>query len=124
MGGFSDAVENDVLDHMLGVAQWSYSATQRTMSLHTGDPGEDGSANEVTGGSYSRQDVTFSVAANGISSNTNKVEFTLLPACTVTHAGVWDGASLVCAGALNSSVDVSAGSKIYFNPGDVDVNAD
>lgn len=124
MSGFSDAVENNVLDHMLGVAQWTYSATQRTMSLHTGDPGEDGSNNEVSGGSYSRKDITFGSSVNGISYNTNKVEFPLLPACTITHAAIWDGSNCVAIGSLNSSVQVTSGSKVYFNPGDVDVNAD
>lgn len=124
MSGFSDALENDVLDHMLGVSQWSYSAAQRTIGLHTGDPGEDGSANEVTGGSYARQNVTFSAATGGLTSNTGTVTFSGMPACTVTHVSVWDATTFLCGGALTSQKVLESGDEIYFSATNIDVGAD
>lgn len=61
-------------------------------SLHTADPGLTG-ATEVTGGSYARQAITFSAAASGATANTAALEFTSMPAVTVTHVGIWDAAS-------------------------------
>ena len=124
MGGFSDSVENDVLDHMLGNAAWTYSPTQRVIALHTGDPGEDGLSNEVSGGSYSRQNADFSSASLGLSSNIDTVTFSDMPASIITHASIWYSTTFLCCGALLSQISLDSGQEIYFNPGDIEVGAD
>ena len=56
------------------------------MSLHTGDPGPTGANNEVSGGSYSRQNCTFGTAANRKRVLSSDVLFEGLPAdTTVSH---------------------------------------
>lgn len=91
----------------------SLAVAQPYVSLHTGDPGEAG-ANEVAGGTYIRQAADFDPAANpgGTTVNNGILDFTLMPACTVTHVGIWDAATVgnfLWGGAFNSSKVVNAG---------------
>lgn len=60
-----------------------------TISLHSGDPGVSGTANEVTGGGYARQPATFASAANGEKALSATVSFTTSPSQAVTHLGFW-----------------------------------
>jgi len=59
------------------------------MSLHTADPSTNG-ANEVSGGSYARQSVTFSAASGGSKAVSNTPAFDVPGGSTVTHVGFWD----------------------------------
>ena len=66
------------------------------MALHTGDPGADGSANEVDTGTdadYVRQSVTFAAESGGRCLNNLAASWTVNSGSagyTVTHATVWD----------------------------------
>jgi hypothetical protein len=66
------------------------------VSLHTADPGNTG-ASEVTGGSYARQLAGFGAPADdsGVRAivNAADVDFTGMPAATVTHFAIWDSAT-------------------------------
>lgn len=67
-------------------------ATDYFVSLHDGDPGVDGSANELSGGGYARQAVQFTLTANQAASDA-VVSFGANSSGanrTVTHVGVWD----------------------------------
>ena len=48
------------------------------LSLHTTDPSTTG-ANEVTGGSYARQAITFGASSGGTATSTNGQTFTNMP---------------------------------------------
>lgn len=61
------------------------------ISLHTGDPQTTGSS-EVTGGSYARQTAAYASASGGQNALTATLNFTSMPACTVSHIGIWDSA--------------------------------
>src|SRR5690606_22130326 len=61
-----------------------------SLSLHTAFPGSTG-ANEVTGGSYARQAVTFGAASAGSRSMSASATADV-PACTVAWVGLWDTA--------------------------------
>lgn len=74
---------NRVLDHML---------RDRTtwVALHVADPGPDGTAaTEIAGGSYARQEATWTAAASRTSANDDVIGFEDMPVCTLTHASVW-----------------------------------
>lgn len=88
------------------------------VSLHTADPGASG-ANEVAGGSYSRVTGAFSAASNGQSSNTQQLVWTDLPACTITHCGVWRGSTFLFGASLTQSRALSAGDGFFFRPATV-----
>jgi hypothetical protein len=90
----------------------NFTVTTVTLSLHTGDPGEDGTANEVAGGSYARQPVTFSAAANpaGTIASSIDVNFTGMPAATITHGGLWDNlGNFLWGGPLTTPKTTNAG---------------
>ena len=59
------------------------------VSLHTADPTQTG-ASEVTGGGYTRVVSTFVNPTTKVTENVADVEFTDMPAVTVTHIGLWD----------------------------------
>lgn len=109
MTDFSNYAENAVLDHVLSNTAMT-QPTSLQLSLHTGDPGEDGTLNEVTGGSYAKQAITFGAAAAGVATMSNSPSFTNMPAATVTHIAIWDqGANCLFIGDLSASKTVNSG---------------
>ena len=96
-------------------AQWG--------SLHTATPGFTG-ANEVSGGSYTRQQITWvaplsgGFATPGQKVSSNAQSWTGMPACTVTHFG-WFGTSGASGGTwlgggiLGSSLTVPSGATVF-----------
>lgn len=116
MTAFSNYLENKLLDHTLNVAAFTQPSSLQ-LSLHTADPGEDGSTAEVTGGSYARQAITFAAASAGVSSMSNSPSFTDMPACTVSHIAIWDNTGTNCLfyGALSASKTVNAGDTYNQN---------
>ena len=62
------------------------------VSLHQNDPRSDGAlASEVYGGGYARSVVGFGPLQNGASRFSNvAVSFVNLPACRITHIGLWN----------------------------------
>lgn len=86
------------------------------VSLHTADPGTSG-ASEVTGGSYARVVGMFSAASGGQAQNSQQIVWTDLPACTVTHCGVWRGSTFLFGAALRQSRTVASGDGFFFRAG-------
>lgn len=82
MGTLTANGKNTVLDS--GLPSTLYAA------LHSGAPGSDGSANELTGGSpaYARQAVTMAAASAGAREIGVAVTFDV-PAGTVDYASLW-----------------------------------
>lgn len=100
------------------------TGTTYYLSLHTADPGTTG-ANEVTGGSYARQAITFPTATSGSQASTNSQSFTGMPAEAggTPYLGIWSaltGGTFKCGGATSGlSGAISAGTTITFNTGGV-----
>lgn len=89
------------------------------ISLHTANPGDTG-ANEVSGGSYARKAITFAAPSGKSTSNNITLEWTNMPACTVTHIGLWDAASagtLWWTGQLTVSKTLQAGDAFRIDSG-------
>ncbi|MFN3522230.1 MAG: hypothetical protein ACK4YQ_08265 [Phenylobacterium sp.] len=86
--------ETAVVDWLLGGATPSRPGA-RYLALHTGDPGETGAANELSGSGYARQAASFGAASSGSASNTSTHTFTAAGGNwgTVTHFSIWDAAS-------------------------------
>lgn len=84
-----------------------------TVSLHSGDPGGAGTANEITGsGSYARQSCTFAAAASGEKELSTALDFTLAPNQAVTYIGFW--ASSTFRGSKTLTGDLAANSAGQF----------
>ena len=125
---FTNAFETTVLQFALTTT----SVTRPTnwyIALFTSDPTETGAAGtEVTGGSYARTAVTFSVSGN-LGTNSGAVEF---PACTadwgtITHLGVMDASSsgnMLVHAALTTSKVIATGDVFRIPTGDLDITLD
>lgn len=64
------------------------AAVAARVSLHTGSPGTTG-ANEVAGGGYARQVITWNAAAGGSLDDSNQPVFQVPGSTTVTHFALW-----------------------------------
>lgn len=62
--------------------------TPTLLSVHSADPGANGTANEVVG--TTRQSATFGTATNGVRSLTNEPVFEMPQGSTAAFLGVWD----------------------------------
>lgn len=93
-------------------------------SLHTADPGTTG-ANEVVGGSYTRELVSFPASVSGSSTATGATHD--VPAgTTVTHFGRWTASTagtFFCGGALPNGGDTFGSAGTYTNVNTVSQSA-
>ena len=124
---FSNYLENKVLDHVFGGVAYTAPATLY-VGLFTSSPGETGSGTEVSGGSYARQTIAFTVTGSQ-ASNTAAVEFPTATASwgTITFAAIYDalsGGNLLAYGALTTSKTIDNGDVFRIPAGDFDINLD
>jgi hypothetical protein len=124
---FSNFLENKVLEHVFGGVAYSAPATLY-VGLFTSNPGETGSGTEVSGGSYARQTIAFTVTASQ-ASNTAAVEFPTATASwgTVSHAAIFDavsGGNMLAYGALTASKTIDGGDVFRIPAGDFDIDLD
>lgn len=70
-----------------------------TISLHTGDPGNNG-AFELDGAGYKREAVRFAPARAGVAALVAEASVTIPPRSTITHYGMWKGGRLMFKGPL------------------------
>ena len=124
---FSNNAENLVLNWVLT----TNAATRPTawyVALFTTDPTDADTGTEVTGGSYARTAVTFSVTGNA-ATNTGGVEFPAATADwgTVSHIGVYDastGGNLILHSALTTAKAITDGDVFRIPTGDLDFTLD
>lgn len=115
--------EDALLGHLLKNAPMT-SPTTVYAALHSADPTDTGEANEI---GVTRQAITFGTVTGGSVGNDADVEFTNMPATTVSHISIKDAASggnTLFWGALTTAVSVSAGETFRLQVGDVTVQLD
>lgn len=84
MAGLVDAGKNLALDGL---------ATGVTfVSLHTADP-STGGTNEVSGGAYTREAISWASAASGSVSTDAQIVFDVPGSTTITHLGYWSAST-------------------------------
>lgn len=127
MSGFSDYLEDKVLDHVFGGNAFTAPSTLY-VALYTVAPSDTGGGTEVSGGAYARQTATFTVSGTNptTASNTAAIEYPTATANygTVVAVGVLDassGGNLLAYSTLDSSKVVSSGDVFRFNAGDLDI---
>lgn len=122
----TNAAENLILDHFLGVANYAFDSTI-FVGLYTVAPTDSTSGTEVTGGSYIRKAVTFASASAGATSNTTDIDFTGMPAATTVaiavHTAVTAGTMLMY-GTLTTNKTTDAGDTLRIAAGDLDISID
>ena len=125
MAEMSNYLETKVLDYVLrNTADWAPATVY--LALHTADPTDAGSGAEVSGGSYARQTIDFAAASGtgGSVVSSTAESFTVMPACTVTHIGLWDassGGNLLYHTAVDTDKAVLAGDTISVAAGAITV---
>ena len=128
-GNITDFLENELLDHCLGVGSFTMPAVVK-LALFTADPTDTGNlANEVAGGAYARQTVAFTAAAGGSCSNDADVTFPQATADwgTVTHIGIMNattGGTMLWHGQLTTPKTVGSGDTFKIPTGDLDCALD
>ena len=125
MAAMSDYLERKLLDHTLGTAAYTHPS-QVHLALHTADPTDAAGGAECSGRSYARQPIDFNAAAGtgGAVTNSTEENFADMPACTVTHIGIWDASSsgnLLYHGIVSSSKAVADGDTISLAAGQLTV---
>lgn len=124
---FSDNAENLLLNWVLT----TNAATRPTawyVALFTTDPTDADTGTEVSGGSYARTAVTFSVTGNA-ATNTAGVEFPAATANwgTVSHIGVYDASTagnLIFHSPLTVAKAITDGDVFRIPTGDLDFTLD
>jgi|TARA_R100000479_G_C6326732_1_gene179865 hypothetical protein len=127
MAGFSDYLEDKVLDHVFGGNAYTAPSTLY-VALFTVAPSDTGGGTEVSGGGYTRKTAAFTVSGTNptTASNTAAIEYPTATANygTVVAVGVFDAASsgnLLAYANLSTSKVVSSGDIFRFNTGDLDI---
>lgn len=121
----SNYAELEILDHALGTGAWT-APSGIYVKLHTGDPGEDCTANAAT--ETTRAVVTFGAAASGTATSNADADWTSVSTSeTYSHISLWDAASAgnpIAYGALTASVAVTAGDDFTIPSGSLTVSLD
>lgn len=95
------------------------------LSAHTADPGDSG-INEVVGGSYARQAITFNAAAGGAIDSSNQPAVPIPAATTVTHLGFWSAlsaGSFLGGKILSAPETFGSAGTLNLTDADLDLNA-
>lgn len=133
MAGFSNTTENDVLNHIFAGTSISYAGGSFFISLHTGDPGETGTANECTLSGYARKaHSSWSTSSAGTLSNSSDITFTAIGSsesstATITHVGIFtasSGGTFIGGGAVGASKTIGANDIPKILSGELDITLD
>lgn len=79
-------------DNGLNAQVGGLTAVAAYASLHTAEPNASGS-NEVTGGSYTREAITWAAASGGTAVSDAEIVFDVPTSTTITHLGYWSAVS-------------------------------
>lgn len=131
MGSFSNYLEVELLDHVVG--KTSYAMPTVYIAASTADPTDAGSGiAEPVGGAYARvatSGATWAAAAAGAISNAAAITFPEATGSwgTITHFAAYDaltGGNFLFHGALTVSRAITTGDTLQFPIGDLDITLD
>jgi 2-keto-4-pentenoate hydratase len=116
----SNFTETAVMDALFNNASASgLTLANRYVKLHTGDPGETGTANPA--GETTRKSLTGAATTNGVFTSTNDLTWTSVSTSeTYSHVSVWDNSTAgncVWSGAMAAPQAVTAGNTFVISAG-------
>lgn len=85
-------LRDKLVEHALGITTFT-KPTNVYLALFTSDPTVDDTGTEVSGGSYARQQLSLDNASDGRCASNTSETFSSLPACILTHWGIYDASS-------------------------------
>ena len=118
MAGFSDYLENELLDHVFNGS--AYTSPSKYVALFTAAPSDAGGGTEVSGNGYARKlHSAWTAASSGETHNTGAINFAAASGSwgTVTHFGIFDAltnGNLLGWGALAVPKAVASGDVVSF----------
>lgn len=118
------AEANRLLNASLGTVAFVAPTAPLKVALLTSVGSNVTAGTEVTGGSYTRQTVTFAASANGTASNSNSISFSSMPSSTITGLEIYDSAGTprrIWQGALSAAKTVGAGDSLSFAVGAISI---
>jgi hypothetical protein len=128
MAEFTHYLSNRVLDHIFRAVA-STAPASVWMALHTAVNADAAPGAVVTGGTYARQQVTFSVAASaGLITNSADVNFTAtgsaynLPVVSTSIYDLSSGGNQLCFDNDFTDTTVNQDDTLKFTAGDVDIS--
>jgi hypothetical protein len=124
VSAFSNYLENKVLLHVFGGTAYT-APTTLYLALYTVAPSDTGGGTEVSGTSYARQTIAFTVT-DDTASNTSAVEFPTAGSTwgTVVAVGIFDNltsGNLLAYGNLTASKTIASGDVFRVPAGDLDI---
>jgi hypothetical protein len=125
-GSFSDYLEDKVLKHVFTNTSYTPASTLY-VGLFTTAPSDTGGGTEVSGGSYARTSVSFSVSGTTtLCTNSGAVEFPTATAGwgTVVAVAVFDASSsgnMLAWADLTTSKTIDTGDVFRIATGDLDI---
>jgi hypothetical protein len=125
MSNFSNYLENALINATLRNTTYTSPSTC-FVALYTSDPTDADTGTECTGGSYTRQSVTFGAPSNGVATNNTDVTFPTATGSwgTITHVGVRDASTagnLLYHASLTASKSISSGDIFKISSGNLSV---
>lgn len=124
MAGFSDYAEPKLLDVVFNNTAFGAVANVY-IKLHTGDPGDDGTANAAT--ETTRKEITVAAASGGTIASDAAVTWTSISGSQdATHFSLWDASSAgncLFTGTITAN-SVVAGDTFTIAIGDLDLTLD
>jgi hypothetical protein len=122
MSAMSDYLENALLDLVCNGTAFTALSTLY-VKLHTGAPGEAGTANAAT--ETTRDSITFGAASGGVATSDSAQQWTSYPAAeTVSHISIWDAATsgnCLFTGALAASRTMAIGDTLDIASGAITI---
>lgn len=110
----TDNAKDAMLDHL--------GTLVTRVSLHTADPGTTGT-NEVVGGSYAQQAISWNGAASGAMTASNQPQFSVPGGTTVAFVGFWNTAGDTFYGSYDVTDESFGGDGTYtITSGQIDLN--
>lgn len=116
---------NAILNASSGQASYTNPTTPIKVALVTATGTAAAPGTEVTGGSYSRQTITFAAASGGSISSNVALTYTNMPATTITGVDEYDSAATPVRrwfGNLSASKTVNAGDTFSIASGSYSKN--
>jgi hypothetical protein len=89
--------------------------------IHTADPTAAGTANEVTGGTYSAQAITWAAASAGNLDSSNQPLFDIPAGTTVSHYSLWSGATCLAFGTLSATEAFTGAGQYKLTDADITI---
>lgn len=128
MAEFSNFLENKILDHVLRNVSYT-SPTTVYVGLFTSDPTDAGTGTEVSGGSYARQPLSVTTAADGIVTSSADVTFPQATGSwgTISHIGLLDAltsGNLLMHTPVTTSKTIDSGDILKISSGNLTVTLD